>query len=235
MTLLRQIRLLKRGKGKFVTWMSQNKITLRDKGIKQNKYPVTTQLHKSVYNLIQHSNKYQVCTFQYQMHNSNTKHREQKWKHKTRLNNKYTLILTITQNKIHVTRKYTIKISWVTSKFKETSLYTFQYAPLHFQVAVHKIPQSVLKSPVDFQYSKNIKSTVLTASSVKYDKQKVHTQNTNINSKSKSLPSCSAQIKWTLNNTIQIRPTKLPDKQTSPHSKQRYFSVQPTNVAALQT
>lgn len=140
MTLLRQIRLLKRGKGNFVTWVSQNKITFRDKSTKQTEYPILAQWHKSVHNLIQYNNKYQVYIFQYQMHNSNTKHRGQKYKHKTWLNNKYTLILIITQNKIHVTRKYTIKISGVTSKFKEISLHIFQYAHLHFQVAVHKIP-----------------------------------------------------------------------------------------------
>lgn len=94
-----------------MTWVSQNKITFRDKSTKHTEYPILAQWHESVHNLIHYNNKYQVYTFQYQMHNSNTKHRGQKYKYKTQLNNKYTLILTITQNKIHVTKKYIIKIS----------------------------------------------------------------------------------------------------------------------------
>lgn len=119
MTLLRQIRLLKRRKGNFVTQMSQNKITLRDKGTNKISTLFATQLHKLVYNISQHNNRYQIWTFQYQTHNSNTKHRGQEYKYKTQLNNKNTLILSITQNKIRITKKYTIKISWVTNKFKE--------------------------------------------------------------------------------------------------------------------
>ena len=142
MTLLRQIRLLKRGKGNFVTKMSQNKITLRDKGTNKISTPFITQLHKLMYNLSQHNNRYQVWTFQYQMHNLNTKHRGQEYKYKTQLNNKDTLILSTTQNKIRITKKYTIKISWVTNRFKEKiPIYIFNIPPLHFQVAVHKIPK----------------------------------------------------------------------------------------------
>lgn len=89
------------------------------KGTNKISTPLATQLHKLVYNLSQHNNRYQVWTFQYQTHNLNTKHRGQEYKHKTQLSNKDTLILSTTQNKIHITKKYTIKISWVTNRFKE--------------------------------------------------------------------------------------------------------------------